>query len=492
MPSGSFFFKVFICGSPFCVLFFNEINRIRKFRENERLNKSLFLKNFDKNIIKNEENNEKLKKHSLFINDENENEALHYFYGKAWGYTTDYEIDLSLNTGDLIFIKHDLDYINFFKKILLKINRYLQSNDNYDEIGIIIKKHNISYVYIQNILNKKEKLMRYSYFLQKYKPSVVSLRRLLCNDEDIKKKLHENILENIKRNEINKYSIFFNILYNILKKKKKINKELSKNDCLCDEYICKKINSNIEVSNLINMFLFRSFNLFFYFMTYINEENLKRESHEKNVLLKNINSNNTILLNNSRLCKSFLHFYELPLNSLTQFPFIKKDYELMKKNNFIYEKPNRSVQKEIEKFISLLIENEHTLIDSFEYINKTLKKEKKEEKEINKYKNSIYSNYFTDNLRFYFESFFELKKFSLANYHVYEIYKSTHLLPSIKNYNSLSLFLCLNNLCKPLNPHNLLHDTFSIPKLSNIFHVRQEEDEKLQKYFYQFNKVPKS
>ncbi|CRH00083.1 conserved Plasmodium protein, unknown function [Plasmodium relictum] len=488
MPNRSFFFKFVICGSPFCIFLFNEINRIKNFRENERLNKNLFLKNFDKNIIKNKVNSENFKENSFHVSDENENEALNYFYGKAWGYTTDYEIDLSLSTGDLIFIKHDLDYINFFKKILLKINRYFQCNNDYDEIGIIIKKHNVSYVYIQNILNKKEKLIRYSYFLQKYKPSVVSLRRLLCIDEDIKKKLHINILESIRRNEINHYSIFFNTLYNILKKKKS-NRESSKN-CLYDEYMCKKINSNIEVNNLINMFLFRSFNLFFYFLTYINEESFKRVSHKQNVLLKNIDSNNVILLNNSKFGKSFLHFYEFPLNSLTQFPFIKKDYELMKKNNFIYEEPKRKIQKEINNFLSLLIENEYALIDSLEYMNKTLKKEKKNG--VNKNRNFINSNNFIDKMSFYFENFFKLKSISLANYHVYEIYKNTHLLPPIKNYNSLPLFLCLNNLCKPMNPQNLLHDKFSIPKLSNLFHVRQEEDEKLQKYFYQFNKVPKS
>lgn len=203
-----------------------------------------------------------------------------------------------MNTGDLIFIKHDLDNLNIFKKILLKINRYFQDNNDYDEIGMILKKHNISYIYIQNLLNKKENVIRYSSFLQKYRPSVVSLRRFLCDDENIKIELQENIMNSIMNDDgINKrYSIFLNLLYNIFKKKVSINtNENTSNHFYNDEYICKKINSNIEINNLINMLLFRSFNLFYYFINYMkNVQNVQWVKKKNYIILNNIYLNSSM------------------------------------------------------------------------------------------------------------------------------------------------------------------------------------------------------
>ncbi|SOV23292.1 conserved Plasmodium protein, unknown function [Plasmodium sp. DRC-Itaito] len=514
MPKGSsFFLKTFVCATPVGILLFNEIKRITNVRENESFNKSLFLKNFDRNIlIKNkrttvleeEKMYENKKRVSFFRNSSNINkesdkeEALNYFYGKAWGYTTDYEIDISLNTGDLIFIKHDLDNLNIFKKILLKVNRYFQGNNDYDEIGMILKKNNISYIYIQNLLNKKENVIRYSYFLQKYKPSVVSLRRFLCDDENIKIELQKNIMHSIMNDDgINKrYSIFLNLLYNIFKKKVSINtNENTRKNFYNDEYICKKINSNIEINNLINMLLFRSFNLFYYFINYMkNVQNVQLIKKKNYIILNNIylNSNMQPNKNFNINDKKNLQSYEFPRNSLTHFNFIKKDYELMKKNQIIYEKPKKEILKEIEKFFSFLIENEYTLMDSTQYVNQVLKN--KRNIKVTNNTNHNNTNKFIKNLYFYINKFYsKLKSFSLINYHVYEIYRKTHLLPFIKkDYNSISLFLSLNNFYKPINSNNILQDTFNVPKLSNIFHVRQEEAEKLQKYFYQFNKVPKS
>lgn len=513
MPKGStFFLKTFVCATPVGILLFNEIKRIVNVRENESFNKKLFLKNFDRNIlVKNKRTTvleeEKMygnkKKLSFFYNSSNINkesdkeEALKYFYGKAWGYATDYEIDISLNTGDLMFIKHDLDNLNIFKKILLKINRYFQDNNDYDEIGMILKKHNISYIYIQNLLNKKENVIRYSSFLQKYRPSVVSLRRFLCDDENIKIELQENIMNSIMNDDgINKrYSIFLNLLYNIFKKKVSINtNENTSNHFYNDEYICKKINSNIEINNLINMLLFRSFNLFYYFINYMkNVQNVQWVKKKNYIILNNIYLNSSMQPNQNFNIndKKNLQSYEFPINSLTHFIFIKKDYELMKKNQKIYEKPKKEILKEIEKFLSFLIENEYTLMDSTEYMNEVLKNKRN----ITVPNNTKYNtNKFIKNLQFYINKLYsKLQTFSLINYHVYEIYRKTHLLPFIKkDYNSISLFLSLNNFYKPINSKNIFQDTFNVPKLSNIFHVRQEEAEKLQRYFYQFNKVPKS
>ncbi|KAI4838336.1 hypothetical protein MKS88_002813 [Plasmodium brasilianum] len=539
--ASSLLLKSLICGLPLGGILFSEIRRVKKIREDERLNKSLFLKNFNRNNIitkKKEEGNNFIvytgEKHNfnhntqgmegkkkvkekeqveMEVEDGELEEVLNYFYGKAWGYTTDYEIDISLNTGDLIFIKHDLYNINFFKRIMLKINRYFQNgNSDYDEIGIILKKYNISYVYIQNVINRKDKLIRYSYFLQKYKPSVVSLRRFISDDENIKIELKKNIEESLisidkEINDHSNFSIFFvDLLYNAFKQTvhQIINKMYHSKGNLYNDYnnrMYNKISSNIDINNLINMLLFRSFNLFFYFITYISEKscNIDLSNNDKRILLKNVEETKKYI--GATLSKDSLLNYEFPINSFTCFPFIEKDYNLIKdKNNFIYQKLNGQVQKEVENFVSLMVENEHTLTDSIEYMNNAKKKEEKNRQgkrgEMESTSSYIsYSNYFSKKINFFFEKLFlKLKNYTIrTNDHVYDIYKKTHLLPSIKNYNSsLSLFLCLNNFYKPLNTQNVLGDKFSIPKLSNLFHVRQEETEKRQKYFYQFNKVPKA
>ncbi|CXI43741.1 conserved Plasmodium protein, unknown function [Plasmodium berghei] len=525
MSNNSLLLKAFIFGSPFGILLFNELNRIKHIKEDEKLNKSIFLKTFHKsNIIKNDEpvSTNRYKQDTNFK--ENDDEALNYFYGKSWGYTTDYEIDISLNSGDLIFIKHDLDNVNFFKKTLLKINRYFQNNYDYDEIGIILKKHNISYVYIQNFLNKKEKFLRYSHFLQKYKPFVVSLRRFISNDEQIKKKLHENILESIDKKKADKYnhSIFLNILYNIFKRKSYYKKYIPENSCLCNDYItCKQINSNIDTNNLINLLLFRSFNLFFYFTMFIKNESLKigktstlyinqiyNKKNDNNDTNKNVFLNETLANNNNNINeinsdfiksqKEALSLYKFPLNSLTMFKFIEKDYELMnKEKSFIYEQPKEQTLKEIKQYISLLIENEYTLMDSIGYMENVIKKGEGKVKNKNKYINNINEScthhFFVKTISSFFEKLYlKLKRRVTTSYHVYEIYKKTNLLPSVNYYNfPTSCFLCLKNFYKPLNTQCLVSDQFNISKLSNLFHVRQEETEKLQKKFYQFNKVPK-
>ncbi|CAD2091591.1 conserved Plasmodium protein, unknown function [Plasmodium vinckei lentum] len=528
MSNNSLLLKAFIFGSPLGILLFSELNRIKHIKEDEKLNKSIFLKTFHKsNIIKSNEpaSTNQYKQDTNFK--ENDDEALNYFYGKSWGYTTDYEIDISLNSGDLIFIKHDLDSVNFFKKMLLKVNRYFQNNYDYDEIGIVLKKHNISYVYIQNFLNKKENLLRYSHFLQKYKPFVVSLRRFISSDEQIKKKLHENILESIEKDQANSYnhSIFLNILYNIFKRKSYNKKYIPENSCLCSDYItCKQINSNIDTNNLINLLLFRSFNLFFYFTMFIKDESLRKgqtnsfyshriynKKNDSNDTNKNVFLNETIPNNNnntneinSDLIKSqkeALSLYQFPLNSLTLFNFIEKDYELMnKEKSFIYEQPKEEALKEIKQYLSLLIENEYTLMDSNEYMENVIKKGEGKVKKKNKYINYgkdinyPYShNFFVNKISSFFEKIYlKLKRRVTTSYHVYEIYKKTHLLPSVNYYNfPTSSFLCLKDFYKPLNTQCLVSDQFNISKLSNLFHVRQEETEKLQKKFYQFNKVPK-
>ncbi|CDU18060.1 hypothetical protein YYC_04584 [Plasmodium yoelii 17X] len=516
MSNNSLLLKAFIFGSPFGILLFTELNRIKHIKEDEKLNKSIFLKTFHKsNIIKNDEpvSTDRYKQDTNFK--ENDDEALNYFYGKSWGYTTDYEIDISLNSGDLIFIKHDLDNVNFLKKMLLKVNRYFQNNYDYDEIGIILKKHNISYVYIQNFLNKKENFLRYSHFLQKYKPFVVSLRRFISSDEQIKKKLHENILESIEKNKANNYnhSIFLNILYNIFKRKSYNKKYISENSCLCNDYItCKQINSNIDTNNLINLLLFRSFNLFFYFTMFIKDESLKKGQTRNLYINKICNKKNDTLQNNNiseidsnfiKSQKEALSLYQFPLNSLTLFKFIEKDYELMnKEKSFIYEQPKDETLKEINQYLSVLIENEYTLMDSNEYMENVIKREgnvKNKNKHIHdaKYSNNINSFYthhfFVNKISSFFEKLYlKLKRRVTTSYHVYEIYKKTHLLPSVNYYNfPTSCFLCLKDFYKPLNKQCLVSDHFNISKLSNLFHVRQEETEKLQKKFYQFNKVPK-
>ncbi|GAW80983.1 hypothetical protein, conserved [Plasmodium gonderi] len=579
MVNNSVLFKSFVVGSPLGILLFNEIRRIKNLRDEEKLSKSLFIKNFQKgNITKEEENGNSYKTNKHIFeglnSTHNDEEVLNYFYGKAWGYTTDYEIDQSLNTGDLVFIKHDLESVNFFRKVLLKLNRYIQYGsgngngngnsskvEDYDEVGIILKKHNISYIYMQNILNGKEKLIRYSHFLQKYKPSVLSLRRFITDDEHIKKELHKNIVQSIQKDQINKYhhSIFFNLLYNFYKQKiRHIHRNVAsspslqqKKDCLCSDNntMCKQISSYIDMNNLMNILKFRSFNLFFYFVAYLNEHAFKNNSsarEHEHVILQGISADiqkeglkyDIPKIQN----KNGLQFYEFPLNnSLTRFEFIKSDCEELKLDdrrvysddstfgskrgsikrniiestrgdNFESSHPPHETIKEIEKFLTVLLENEYTLIDFTEYLNKVLQKghklSKSQEEESNQKvdnyddagNNRTHSNYFVNKINFYSEKIYTMfKKFIMPNSlshshsHVYEIYRNTSLLPSIKNYHpSPCFFLCLNNFYKPINEQNMQQDKFIVPKLSNLFHVRQEEPEKLQRYFYQFNRVPKS
>ncbi|ANQ08302.1 Uncharacterized protein PCOAH_00025310 [Plasmodium coatneyi] len=525
MANSSFLFKAFVVGSPVCILLFNEIRRVKHLRDDEKLNKSLFIKNFHKsNITRRGQNGDDHRREPKFDQahtPEEEEEVLNYFYGKAWGYTTDYEIDLSLNTGDLIFIKHDLENVSLIKKALLKMNRYVQqrsssnnSVENYDEVGIILKKHNISYVYIQNVLNGKDKLMRYSHFLQKYKPSVLSLRRFVTDDEHIKTELHKNILQNIQRQEetkISSSSILFNLLRNLFKQRilirHNVNNSPQKKDCLCNDShsMCKQISYNIDMNNLINMLIFRSFNLFFYFVSYINEQALKSNPLSREyVLLQNVSSDipnrgkgHSCIIDK----KNGLQGYEFPLdNSLTRFEFIEGDCQKVRpgeipngnKVGSFYHPPPREVAKEMENFLALLLENEYTLMDSTEYMNKVLQKGRNHQTENAQKEGQL--NHFADKMKKQIEKITPMfKRFSVTNSHVYEIYRNTNLLPSIKNYDPPpSLFLCLNNFYKPINGKNIQRDTFSVPKLTNLFHVRQEETEKLQRYFYQFNRVPKS
>ncbi|KJP87655.1 hypothetical protein AK88_02683 [Plasmodium fragile] len=526
MANSSFLFKAFLVGSPVCILLLNEIKRVKHLRDDEKLNKSLFIKNFHKSkIIKKEQNGDDHRREHKFdqangLEKGEEEEALNYFYGKAWGYTTDYEIDLSLNTGDLIFIKHDLENVSLFKKALLKMNRYVQhgSNSNnsvedYDEVGIILKKHNISYVYIQNIINGKDKLMRYAHFLQKYKPAVLSLRRFVTDDEHIRKELHKNILQSVQRQEetkISSSSIMFYLLRNVCKQRilirRHVNDSPPKKDCLCNDThsMCKQISYNIEMNNLINMLIFRSFNLFFYFVSYINEQYLKSNPlSSAHILLQNVSSDmprggkgQSSIIDK----QNGLQGYEFPLdNSLTRFEFIEGDSEELRsgdtpnrnKTGSFYHPP-RQVAKQMENFLTLLLENEYTLMDSTEYMNKVLQKGKNHTT-TNAHKEGQL-NHFAHKMKKHIEKVsLMFKKFSVTNSHVYEIYKNTNLLPAIKNYDPPpSLFLCLNNFYKPINGKNIQHDTFNVPKLTNLFHVRQEETEKLQRYFYQFNRVPKS
>ncbi|GAB66490.1 hypothetical protein PCYB_092750 [Plasmodium cynomolgi strain B] len=506
MANSSTLFKAFVIGSPVCILLLNEIKRVKHLRDDEKLNKSLFIKNFHiSNITKKGQNGDDHRREPKFSEanvPEEEEEVLNYFYGKAWGYTTDYEIDLSLNTGDLIFIKHDLENVNLIKKALLKMNRYVQQRSNssnsvedYDEVGIILKKHNISYVYIQNVLNGKDKLIRYSHFLQKYKPTVLSLRRFVTDDEHIKKELHKNILQSVQRQEqtnISSSSILFNILRNLCKQRilirPNVNDSPPKKDCLCNDShsMCKQISYNIDMNNLINMLIFRSFNLFFYFVSYMNEQALKSNSlPRKHVLLQNVSSDmpnrgkgNSCIIDK----QNGLQGYEFPLgNSLTRFEFIEGDSQEVK-----------PVAKEIENFLTLLLENEYTLMDSMEYMNKVQRKGRNHSTENAHKEGQI--NHFADKMKKKIEKVsLMFKRFSVTNSHVYEIYRNTNLLPSIKNYDPHpSLFLCLNNFYKPINGKSIQRDTFNVPKLTNLFHVRQEEAEKLQRYFYQFNRVPKS
>ncbi|CAA9988239.1 conserved Plasmodium protein, unknown function [Plasmodium knowlesi strain H] len=528
MANSSSLFKAFVVGSPVCILLLNEIRRVKNLRDDEKINKSLFIKNFHKsNFTKKGQNNgddqsRERQFDQVNTRQEGEEEALNYFYGKAWGYTTDYEIDLSLNTGDLIFIKHDLENVSLIKKALLKMNRYVQqrsnSNNNledYDEVGIILKKHNISYVYIQNVLNGKDKLMRYSHFLQKYKPSVLSLRRFVTDDEHIKKELHKNILQSVQRQEqmkINSSSILFNLLRNLCKQRillrRNMNDSPQKKDCLCNDShsMCKQISYNIDMNNLINMLIFRSFNLFFYFVSYMNEQALKSSPLSRaHVLLQNVSSDkHNIGKEHSCIIdkQNGLQGYEFSLgNSLTQFEFIEGDSQKMNPTDIpdrnkaagnSYHTPSREVAKEIENFLALLLENEYTLMDTTEYMNKVLRKGRNHPT-VNTHKEGEV-NHFADKMKKQIEKVSLIfQRFSVTNNHVYEIYRNTNLLPSIKNYDPPpSLFLCLNNFYKPINGKNIQRDTFSVPKLTNLFHVRQEETEKLQRYFYQFNRVPKS
>ncbi|CAG9476848.1 conserved Plasmodium protein, unknown function [Plasmodium vivax] len=531
MANSSALFKAFVVGSPVCILLLNEIKRVKRLRDDEKLNKSLFIKNFHKsNITKKGPNGSdhrgEPKSDQVSAPEGEEEEALNYFYGKAWGYTTDYEIDLSLNTGDLIFIKYDLENVNLIKKVLLKMNRYVQqrsnsnsSVDDYDEVGIILKKHNISYVYIQNVLNGKDKLIRYSHFLQKYKPTVLSLRRFITDDEEIKKELHKNILQSVEQTvqqsveqtKIRSSSILFNLLRNVCRQRilirRNANDSPPKKDCLCNDShsMCKQISYNIDANNLINMLIFRSFNLFFYFVSYLNEQALKCSPlAPEHVLLQNVSSDvpcrgkgHSCIIDN----QNGLQGYEFPVgNSLTRFEFIEGDSSEVaipgdtpnrKKASSFYNPP-REVAKEMENFLSLLLENEYTLMDSTEYMNRVLRKGRNHPTE-DAHKEGQ-PNHFANKMKKQIEKVsLMFKRSSVTNSHVYEIYRNTNLLPSIKNYDPPpSLFLCLNNFYKPINGRNIQRDTFSVPKLTNLFHVRQEEAEKLQRYFYQFNRVPKS
>ncbi|EUD65428.1 hypothetical protein C922_04168 [Plasmodium inui San Antonio 1] len=524
MANSSFLFKAFVVGSPVCILLLNEIKRVKRLRDDEKLNKSLFIKNFHKsNITKKGQNGDDHRREPNFEQEnvaEEEEEALNYFYGKAWGYTTDYEIDLSLNTGDLIFIKHDLENVSLIKRALLKMNRYVQQKSNsdssvedYDEVGIILKKHNISYVYLQNVVNGKDKLIRYSHFLQKYKPTVLSLRRFVTDDEHIKKELHKNILQSVQRQEqtkISSFSILFNLLRNLCKQRilirRNVNGSPEEKDCLCNDShsMCKQISYNIDMKNLINMLIFRSFNLFFYFVSYVNEQALKNSPlSSEHVLLQNVSSDIPIRGegHSSIIDKqNGLQGYEFPVdNSLTRFEFIEGDSQEVRpdhppngnKTGSFYHPP-RKVAKEMENFLTLLLENEYTLMDSTEYMNKMVQKGRNHPTVNNHKKGQL--NHFADKMKKQIEKVsLMFKRFSVTNSHVYEIYRNTNLLPSIKNYDPPpSLFLCLNNFYKPINRDNIQRDTFSVPKLTNLFHVRQEEAEKLQRYFYQFNRVPKS
>lgn len=67
------------------------------------------------------------------------------FYGKQWGYTTDYLIESSLRDGDLVFFAYDPDSLHLHEAARKWLLNWW-SGCSYDEVGIVFREHGTCYV----------------------------------------------------------------------------------------------------------------------------------------------------------------------------------------------------------------------------------------------------------------------------------------------------------------------------------------------------------
>ena len=129
------------------------------------------------------------------------------FYGKCWGYQTDYMIELGLQTGDIFFVEKDGYGLHVWQGLWKKFQNAMFGNV-FDEMGVILKRRGLTYVVFPTSTGLRAE--KYCDLLAHYRISSVFGRRLYCSDEDrenLRKAMEEDFERGCKTS--NRFLQFF-------------------------------------------------------------------------------------------------------------------------------------------------------------------------------------------------------------------------------------------------------------------------------------------
>jgi hypothetical protein len=97
------------------------------------------------------------------------------FYGKMWGYESDYMIDCSLQDGDLIFWCVDPLSIHIHEAICRFLYRHINGDyDAWDFCGVVVKQSGVNHV-----VGSNEMTVAYSDLVADHRTSSLAIRRLV-------------------------------------------------------------------------------------------------------------------------------------------------------------------------------------------------------------------------------------------------------------------------------------------------------------------------
>ena len=124
------------------------------------------------------------------------------FYGKCWGYQTDYIVECGLQTGDVFFIDYDKYGLHSYQGFW-KFFTNMALGNSFNEMGVILKRNSQTYIVFPR--SGGLVLERYCDVLAHHRIASVCGRRLACSDKDrksLKKMLEEDIERGCRVNNV--------------------------------------------------------------------------------------------------------------------------------------------------------------------------------------------------------------------------------------------------------------------------------------------------
>lgn len=121
------------------------------------------------------------------------------FYGKRWGYTTDFMIHQSLQTGDLVFISYKLENRHLSDVVWDRLNRYL-SRHNWDDCYMVVHRESDKYL-VQLAPTGGLTLKPYAELLATSSPMLVSVRRLQAASETLRCQLYDTVNQYLQQTD---------------------------------------------------------------------------------------------------------------------------------------------------------------------------------------------------------------------------------------------------------------------------------------------------